>query len=375
MEVEVKRLSKRAIGGHLPKAHRKDGQNLRYPFDSSLAWLAVRYARTPSRVVWDLFETTASRLEPLYDAIFSHISASKPTWLVDKLRFTVEVNHAHDFPASPLQVRGTVKNAIVDAASHLGLSLSLDPKHPQLVFRVEANADRTLISLDLAGRSLHRRGQRTWTSEASLKETLAAQMLILARWDPRSEALLDPMTGAGTLVLEAVGSAQGRATWPPDEQPVASNFPPFAELTLDRPDLFPGELPPLTAIEVHTPTYRSLERNIKNAELATDIRLLHGDFRDMRSDQLWPGQSPPSRGLVIVNPPYGERLEQGRGYAPELEELYVDLRDWWLELDGEWRLAILGPGRLLKSILGHQAQLDKPMKNGPLSVSLLVYSK
>lgn len=375
MEAELKRLAARALGGRLPKPRRDDPQTLVYPFAPDLAWLALRYARTPSRVLWDVLILEASRLEPLYDRIVDALSALEPEWLKSSPGFSVEVRHAEAFAAGPLQIRGTVKNAVMDYGRAKGLKLELAPGEAELTLRVEAESDRVRLSIDLGGRSLHRRGQRTLVGEASLKETLAAQILTLARWDARSEALVDPMAGAGTFALEAVGAALGASTWP--QTPPIGRVAPFDELEHDAPELFPGTPPSIAAIEVHTPSHRALRTNLERAGM-DHVAAIHGDFRDIPVDLLverWDGlEALPERGLIVVNPPYGERLEQGRGHDPELEALYGDLYEWWQSFGQGWRIALLGPGRPLKAAFGGHPQLDKPMKNGPLSVNLLVYS-
>lgn len=373
MEAELKRLAPRALGERLPKPERLDPQTLVFDFQPALAWLAVRYARTPSRVLWDLFDVDPTRLEPLYEAVVEQLLEMRPPWMREGARISVEVRRSDLFPAGPLQIRGAVKNAIMDAGRQLGVRLELSPESPDLLFRVEADDIGATLSLDLGGRSLHRRGYRKQTSEASLKETLAAQMLLLARWDARSEALIDPMTGAGTLLLEGWGAALGSTTWPSGPPPIG-DFAPFDTLPKEAPDLFPGTPPPMAGIEVHTPTFRALTQNLDSATDA--ITAIHGDFRDFPGDMIAKEMGHahlPDKGLVIVNPPYGERLEKGRGHDPELDALYEDLRQWWLSLGPGWRIAILGPGRPLKAIFGGHPKLDKPMRNGPLSVSLLVY--
>lgn len=374
MEAELKRLAGRALGGRLPRPRRLDTQSLAYPFDPQLAWLAVRYARTPSRVLWDVAEVEADRLEPLHDALYEAIIQARPPWMVAGRSFSVEVKRSDTFPAGPLQIRGAVKNALLGASRQLNAALRLDTENPDLHLRIEADGQTARLSLDLAGRSLHRRGARTHVAEASLKENLAAQILLLARWDARHEALVDPMAGAGTFLLEAAGAAEGATIWPPASSPPVSEFEPFSGLDRETPPLFPGDPPPLAGIEVHTPAHRALVANLARADVSAGV--VHADFRDVPPDRLAEvlgAQALPTRGLVVVNPPYGERLEQGRGRDPELDTLYTDLYHWWQGLGPEWRIALLGPGRWLKEVFGDRPRLDKPMKNGPLSVTLLVY--
>ncbi len=372
MEAELKRLASRSLGGRLPRPARPSPQTLVYPFDPELAWLAVRYSRCASRVLWDLVRAEAARLEPLYAAVVGHLS-SAPAWAAPGARFAVDVVRSDGFPAGPLQIRGAVKNALIDASAAWG-RLELDPDDPDLLFRVEADEAGATVSLDLAGRSLHRRGFRRRVSEASLKETLAAQVLLLSRWDPRTEAIVDPMAGTGTFVLEAAGSAVGASVWRAPDRPIAARFPPFCGRPTDTPDLFPGTEPALAAIEVHTPVHRALRENLAEAGLDERVLALHADFRDVPPNEL-PARLGADRGLVVVNPPYGERLEQGRGHDPELDGLYADLHQWWMDLGEGWRIALLGPRRPLMAHFGDRPRLDKPMKNGALSVSLLVYER
>lgn len=372
MEAELKRLAVRGLSQPPGKPERLTEQSLRYPFRADLAWLAVRYARTPSRILWDILDVQAERLEPLYERCL-HGLASRLAWLEPNLSFSVDVRRSDDFAAGPLQIRGVVKNALVAAAEGLRCPLRLDAQNPDLLFRVEAGESRVVVSIDLAGRSLHRRGARVHVAEASLKETLAAQLLLLARWNPRREALIDPMAGAGTLLLEAAAMAQGASIWPSAERPPVHRLRPFRELEQDAPDLFPGPLPPLVGVEVHTPAHRAFTTNVSRARLGSAIRILHGDFRDMPPDQLTPKVDPSEPGLVVANPPYGERLAEGRGRERELQGLYEDLRDWWRSLGPGWRLALLGPGPALRAVFGDRPRLNKPMRNGALRVALLVY--
>ena len=115
----------------------------------------------------------------------------------------LEVARIQTFQAGPLQIRGAVKNAIIAGAKDRGKTLHLAPEEADLVFSVRETSGGLLISIDLAGQSLHLRGWRLEEGVAPLKETLSAQMLMLSRWDPRGEVLLDPMAGSGTIAAVA----------------------------------------------------------------------------------------------------------------------------------------------------------------------------
>src|SRR5881398_1996960 len=103
-------VSIRCAGG---EARREGDATLLYPFEARAAWVAACYHRTSSRITWDLCSSDAVRLEPLFADLVPVLSADDR--LPDEnLPFSVEVGSASDFEASPLQLRGVVKNALVE---------------------------------------------------------------------------------------------------------------------------------------------------------------------------------------------------------------------------------------------------------------------
>lgn len=378
MEAELKRLAPRGIPGYrLPKALRPDEQNLLYPFDAELAWVATNYLRTPSRALWDLFDSDALRLELLYEDVADFIASDPCPWLPKAARFSVEVHGLEDFAASPLQVRGAVKNGLIEGARSRHAHLELDPEAPDIVFSVRGFAGEVRVSLDLGGASLHARGYRLDHGEAPLRENLAAQMLMLARWDARSEALIDPLAGSGTLAIEAALMAVGAPLWVPPRRPAAAHLPPFAaKAKAPLPELFPGTQPVVVANEIHTPTLEALERNAARAGVADRIARLHGDFRHLTVPRMAKAVGallPFDKGLVVANPPYGERLEEGAGADKDLLSLYADLAEWFRGLGPGWRIALLSAHPAVEDAFGHRPQMKKPMSNGPIRAHFLLY--
>src|SRR5256886_11405869 len=116
MEAEFKRLVMRSpFEVRVDKPRREGDATLLYPFDARVAWVAACYHRTSSRISWDLCSSDAVRLEPLFAELVPALSSDDRLPDGDPLRFSVEVGAASDFDASPLQLRGVVKNAIVEA--------------------------------------------------------------------------------------------------------------------------------------------------------------------------------------------------------------------------------------------------------------------
>jgi 23S rRNA G2445 N2-methylase RlmL len=253
MEAELKRLVMRsAFDVRVPNPKREGDETLLYPFDARVAWVAACYHRTSSRISWDLCSSAAVRLEPLFEDLVPVLSSDDRLPGGPELRFSVEVGAASDFEASPLQLRGVVKNAIVEALASRGVTADIDSEAPDVVFIVRRagtpEARRTVVGIDLGGSSRHRRGARVATGLAPLRETLAAQLIMLSRWDARTEPLVDPMTGSATIPIEAAGLAVGAAIRHPSELPWR-RLAAFEGLPGETPDLFPGTAAKIVALD------------------------------------------------------------------------------------------------------------------------------
>jgi len=112
MEAELKRLVMRSpFDVRLGKPKREGEETLLYPFDARVAWVAACHHRTSSRISWDLWSSPAVRLEPLFADLLPALSSDDRLPDGTRLRFSVEVGSSVDFEASPLQLRGVVKNA------------------------------------------------------------------------------------------------------------------------------------------------------------------------------------------------------------------------------------------------------------------------
>src|SRR5437867_7353454 len=126
MEAELKRLVMRSpFQVRVEKPKREGEATLLYPFNAQVAWVASCYHRTSSRISWDFCSSDAVRLEPLFADLVPALS-SDDRLPDENLSFSVEVGSASDFEASPLQLRGVVKNALVEAFAARGVAAELD---------------------------------------------------------------------------------------------------------------------------------------------------------------------------------------------------------------------------------------------------------
>ena len=170
MEAELKRIAQRAVKQR-PGNPRKEGLGqLVYPFDAELAWAAVTYMRTPTRVLWDVYRSKAERLEPLYDELLHDLLEDQRKLWRDGDGISVEARRVETFAAGERQVVGTVKNALIDGAGRRGKRLRVDPERPatRWVARLDENHEM-VISTDLGGGSPSQRGWRRESGDAPLR--------------------------------------------------------------------------------------------------------------------------------------------------------------------------------------------------------------
>ncbi len=392
MAGELSRLARRAFTQDrskelLGKAPWKSGPGgLLYPFAHDLAALAVSYHRTSARVLWDLYQSSATRLEPLFDDLVESIAQDSRDWMTEGLNFSVLPFGVRSVEAGERQVVGVVKNALIEGASRRGIRLHLNTEKPDFCFHVRGSESREgqpqiTVSLDLAGRPMHKRGYRYQSGEAPLREDLAANLVMLARFDPRADVLIDPMAGAGTLVVEGALMAAGKGIWmsgrSPDALKLESMAPHFEHL---GKALFGDSLPSIYAAENDPGTYAALDRSLATAGTSPQTTTFMGDFQKWDLARQLKGQE---RGLILCNPPYGARLGQN---VQELRSLYRDLGRWCRDFRG-FRAAFIvgepesdrelreGPSivRLFQDCFGGEARVKKPLHNGQLRAQFLLY--
>lgn len=290
-----------------------------------------------------------------------------------------------------------LKDAIVDYFRHFeGERPSIDKERPDVAFlaRIERGSEKPFLvtlMLDLCGDPLHQRGYRIAKVEAPLKENVAAGILMLSKWDPSQESLLDAMTGSGTLAIEAALMA---GNIPPSylrvervlKQPeykiwTFQNYPwllkdnfllenfntlltQVAEETREGLEKLEELKDKIVANDLSQSNAITAKENIKKAKLASIIKVTSRDARE----------APPvsSKGLFICNPPYGERLEFGED--EKLKALYKGLGDHWKQNFKGHRAALLtGNLEMLKSV-GLKTSKKHILFNGDIECRLAEYA-
>lgn len=328
------------------------------------AMRACLWSRIAMRMLLPLAEFSASDAEELYAGARAvrweeHLDETR-TFAVDAVGRTAALGHTH-FTALK------VKDAVVDVLrDRCGARPSVNVDDPDVRIVVHLANGRAQCALDLAGEPLFKRGWRLAQTEATLKETLAAAILRACGYDG-TRPLVDPMCGSGTIAIEAGLIAQHHAPGVHRKLGVErwASFDEArrAELRRLREEARRGVrrgAPPIVAYDRDADAVRAARVNVKRAGLPIDVR--QADARALAP------LDPP--GFVVVNPPWGRRLDGGG--RRQLKTFFWQLGRSWRALHGH-RLAVLAGGPEFESAFGIRPTSRRMLWNGPARCVLLTY--
>ncbi len=369
--VEVLRDEVTACGGKIV------AQNLGgVTFEGTLenAYRVCLWSRVANRVLKQLSTFSCEDDKKLYGKIRSirwdtHLDPMG-TFAVDFFSTHSNMTHSH---YGALRV----KDAIVDQMRDKdGNRPSIDTKRPDVLVNVYLNNNEAIVGLDLSGDSLHRRGYRIETAPAPLKENLAAGILILAGWPEASregKPFLDPMCGSGTLVIEAAMIACDRAPglnrrywgfnkWKQHQPEIWNVLIKEAEARFEAGKA--GARSKILGLDSQGRTLTSARDHSVRAGIEKFVEFEKMDFRDFTL----PAELGDA-GVMIANPPYGERL----GDTEQLMELYTEMGNVMKRQLKSWTAWILtAKGELTKKI-GLRASKRLILFNGPIECRLLKF--
>jgi putative N6-adenine-specific DNA methylase len=260
----------------------------------------------------------------------------------------------------------SVKDGLVDGQrDRWGRRASVDRENPELHLRVRLLRDRATLLLDTSGEPLDRRGYRAVTTSAPVREQLAAACVLASGWDGRGP-VVDPMCGSGTLLVEAGWLALGRAPGHLRQHWAFEHLPGFDERAFARirrePIPAPGPDVRLLGTDVSGEAIRAARANLERAGVLDRATLTRGDAFNL-SDQWEP---PPGPGLVVVNPPHGERIGTDT-------ERWKALGDLLKQRFKGWKAAVLAGGPDRGKHIGLRPKRRIPVMNGPLEARILVF--
>ena len=332
--------------------------------DRELLYRVNLWARTIFRVLVKIDKVKSFNAQTLYRSIqtidWSEYLHPEMTLAINCTGKNKQLNHSH-FTA--LQI----KNAIVDQQQkQYNRRSDINPKNPDLLVNAHIDNNRCTISLDSSGASLHRRGYRPAMGLAPLKETLAAAIIQMTDWTPEI-AFFDPLCGSGILPLEAAMKALNIAPGLYKSQFGFQSWLDYDEslwnkLVTEAKDSQLKNLDvPIIGSDRDFEMIEQAYSNADNCGLGEQIQFRQQDLSDI--------QAPAEKGVIICNPPYGERL----GQAEDLEDLYKSLGDIFKQRFTGWTAYILTGNKQLAKKVGLRTSRRISVYNGSLPCTLLKY--
>ena len=310
--------------------------------------------RTANRVFINIARFHAETFDELFEGIknvpWQNIIPKNARVIVNAKSFKSKL-----FALSSIQK--ITKKAIVTAMGNLFESGGT------YTFEVVINEDEVLVALDTSGTALHKRGYRTYVGEAPLRETLASAIILLSvwKWD---RPFIDPFCGSGTLPIEAALIATNTA--PGLNRNFAfENFLKAPEVLSSvkeeaRDNILLDRDVRISGFDINKDAISIALKHARNAGVDNKIHLQVADMRSLSSRY--------SHGVIITNPPYGERLLNEK----ELQNLYVDFGKVYRSLD-DWSAYVITSYGNFERYFGARADKTRKLYNSELECKLYRY--
>lgn len=334
--------------------------------DLEMLYRANMCCRTALRILKPIARFDAHDPDELYDKVkqydWSTLLSPERTFSIDTVAYSDEFTHSRF-------VTYRVKDAIVDwFKDRLG-----DNQRPRvclkdadIMINVHIAADHVTLSLDSSGESLHKRGWRVAQTEAPINEVLAAGILLKSGWRGDSP-LVDPMCGSGTFLIEGAMIAAGIMpgvyrrrfafeSWPDFDRALFENI--YNDDSAERPVNHP-----IVGADINAQAIAVAEKNIRAAGLSRYITL------ERRGIEAWTEAPEPGvPGVVVTNPPYGERIS-----VDDMEGLYAELGRKLKFVFQGYHAWIIGYHDEYFHKIGLAASFRMPLFNGSLECELREY--
>ncbi|RDE70446.1 bifunctional 23S rRNA (guanine(2069)-N(7))-methyltransferase RlmK/23S rRNA (guanine(2445)-N(2))-methyltransferase RlmL [Aggregatibacter segnis] len=334
-----------------------------YWADDETLYRTLLWSRLSSRILLPMVQAKVFSDLDLYSAV---VGVNWLDYFDEKVHFFV------DFNGTNQEIRHTqfgamrVKDGIVDYFERHGRARpNVDKEQPDIRIHAYLNRDDVVLSLDLSGDALHMRGYREDTGKAPLRETLAAAIVLRSGWQ-KGTPLVDPMCGSGTLLIEAAQmEAQiapqlyrlhwGFDFWQGHNQAAWEKVKEEA-LALAEAEKQRENSPHFYGFDLDHRVLQKAKQNAKNAGVAHLMQWQQGDVAAIKNP------SPNLAGMVICNPPYGERL----GTTPALIALYSVFGQRLKQQFAGWNASIFSGEPSLLDCLRLRSHRQFKAKNGPL---------
>lgn len=328
-------------------------ENTRVVFqgDEAAVGRANLWLRNAERVQVKVGEFEARTFEELFQQTKA---LPWPEWLGEKACFPVEGKSVKSTLYSVPDCQAIVKKAIVEKMKQKYKTNWFEETGPRYTVQVAILKDVVTLTIDTSGAGLHKRGYRKLVGAAPLKETLAAALVILSRWQP-DRVLVDPLCGSGTIPIEAallgMNVAPGlRRSFAAEAWP---NIPArlWEEARTEARDLAVDRKMEIMGFDIDEKVLELARYHAREAGLGNSLH-----FQRQALSQL---QTKKKYGYLICNPPYGERLED----TATVEGLYREMGRVFQKLE-TWSSYVLTPHPRFEQLFGKKADKNRKLYNG-----------
>jgi len=369
----------RAITGIAQVAVHRAGVQLAAP------WPAVMRLNLHSRLAQRVLVQLAHQPYRGEDDLYALAHALRwEDWFTPRQTFKVEVTATRS-PLKSLNFAALrVKDAVADRfRAHGGTRPSVDTHWPDVRIHLHLDEAQASVSIDTSGEPLFKRGWREDKGDAPLKETLAAAMIAASGWTPESGLpLYDPCCGSGTVVIEAAQIAcriaPGLRRRFAFEHLLAHDQAAWNTIKQEAASAVQASAVAIFGSDVSHRMVDFARRNAERAGVAASVQLRGGDALE----RMPPCETP---GVMLLNPPYGERIaaagsagqnqreRAGRetAQAGDGDEFFRQLAAHWKRHYAGWQAWILTPDRQLPGTMRLKAARRVPLFNGPIECRLL----
>ncbi len=348
--------------------------------DLALGYRLCLWSRLANKILLPIAKVPAETAEALYEGVNSidwseHLEPNGTMW--------IEFNGTNDGIRNSQFGGQKVKDAIVDRLrTASGDRPSIQRDQADLVLSIRLAKDQAVINIDLTGVSLHKRGYRVNSVIAPMKENLAAALLIRSGWpelcqteDPdKPVAFIDPMCGSGTLLIEAAMMAADIAPnilrkefaferWKKHDAAVWREIK--AEAVERKQKGLEKNLPEIRGYDENGSAVRAAEHNVMAASLEKIVHVIRKSLDEFKK----PTHADFSHGLLLTNPPYGERLGEHHALMPLYRQLGNVLKSEFLG----WQAGVFTGNPELAKNMGLRSNKKYKLFNGTIPSELLLF--
>jgi putative N6-adenine-specific DNA methylase len=319
------------------------------------------WLRTADRILVRVGEFEATSFEALFEK-----TKALPweDWLPEDAEFPVEGKSIKSKLFSVPDCQAIVKKAIVERMKQKYKTTWFEETGPKFKLEVALLKDIATLTIDTTGPGLHKRGYRSLSSKAPLKETLAAALVQLSYWN-KDRILVDPCCGSGTILIEAamigLNIAPGlkrefiSETWPCISEKLWTKVRQDAQASIDTTTQLQ-----IFGSDIDKEVLSLTRYHIKQAGLEGHIFVQAMPLNEFKSKKKY--------GCIITNPPYGERLLD----QEKAEKLYKEMKVTFKPLD-TWSVYVITSNKSFEKLYGKKADRRRKLYNGTIECCYYQY--